>query len=252
MSRGINGFEVDPNVGEKIAKDVQTFNETLKRLRDRRLPEIAIAGALRKSKMAWTIATYQQPVLYRVVMLASGCAANWNDRNILCSYLAARAIIETATVFLLFESDLEELIEGEKLPEIDALITNRNFSTRDEEMVNLHPDTKATNIQTFIEKLDKKFKKHDKDWNSWIGKHYGFLSERCHPNSFGQHQFFGARDKTTNVIKYSDWNDLEMHFGNIFAGAMIIQFVESAMDRLDVAILRVAELQHRLSPVVND
>jgi hypothetical protein len=30
-------------------------------------------------------------------------------------------------------------------------------STRDEEMVSLHPDTKAINIQTLIEKLDKRF-----------------------------------------------------------------------------------------------
>jgi hypothetical protein len=252
MSTGIDGFEIDSNMDEETAKEVGAFNATLKRLRDRRLQEIAIVGALRKSKMAWKIATYQQPVLYRVVMLASGCAANWNDSNILCSYLAARALIETATVFLLFESDLQELIKGEKIPEIDDLITNRTFSTRDEEMVNLYPDTKATNIQTYIEKLDKKFNKQAKGWDAALGTHYNFLSERCHPNSFGQHQLFGIRDKTTNIITYSDRNKSEMHFDHVFAGMTLIHLVESAMNSIDGAILQVSEIQHRLFPVVKD
>jgi hypothetical protein len=43
-----------------------------------------------------------------------------------------------------------------------------------------------------------------------------------------------------------------MHFDHILAGMMLIHFVESAMNWLDAAILRVSELQHRLSPVVKD
>jgi hypothetical protein len=188
------------------------------------------------------IATYQQPVLYRVVMLASGCAANWNGRNLLCAYLAVRALVETVAVFCAFEVDLQKLIEKEDLGGIDALITNRTFATRDAELVQSHPETKAVNILTFIDKLEK-------EGLSGVRQHYDSLSERCHPNSFGQHHFFGVRDRTTNVEHYSDLTDLERHFDFIFAGAMLIQFIEHRMDRLDAAIIRVAELQHKVSPV---
>ena len=123
MSADNDGFEFNPDVDENDAKDIQAFNSTLRRLRERRLTEITISGPLQKSKLAWKIATYQQPMLYRVVMLASGCAANWNARNLLCAYLAARALIETVAVFWAFEVELQQLVETENLPEIDALIT---------------------------------------------------------------------------------------------------------------------------------
>jgi hypothetical protein len=108
MSADNNGFELDADVDENVAKDIQAFNSILRRLRERRLTEIAISGPLRKSKLAWKIATYQQPMLYRVVMLASGCAANWNAPNLLCAYLAARALIETVAVFWAFEVELQQ------------------------------------------------------------------------------------------------------------------------------------------------
>ena len=86
MSADTDGFEIDADIDHDDAQDIQAFNSTLVRLRERRLTEITISGPLLKSKLAWKIATYQQSVLYRVVMLASGCAANWNGRNLLCAY----------------------------------------------------------------------------------------------------------------------------------------------------------------------
>jgi hypothetical protein len=50
------------------------------------------------------------------------------------------------------------------------------------------------------------------------------------------------------VITYSDWSDLQRHFDNVFAGAMLIEVVERCMDRLDTAILQVSELQHKIAP----
>jgi hypothetical protein len=245
MSADNDGFEFDADIDDNDAQDIQAFNSTLVRLRERRLTEITISGPLRKSKLAWKIATYQQPVLYRVVMLASGCAANWNGRNLLCAYLAARALIETVAVFLVFEDELQTLIEQENLGEIDALIMNRTFSTRDTEFIEALPNTKAINILTFIDRLEKQDL-------SGVRKHYEFLSERCHPNYLGQYHFFGTRDRETNVVSYSDWGNLERHFNYVLAAAMLIQFVERCMDRLDTAILRVSELQHKIDPIVED
>ena len=241
MSAGDNGFQLDENVDEGDADEIRQFNAALDRLQARRLTEISVSGPFLKSMLAWKIATYQQPVLYRVVMLASGCAANWNARNLLCAYLAARAIIETVAVFWMFEVDLRELIEKEDVGGIDALITNRTFSTRDVELVEAYPDTKAINILTLIDKLEKQ-------GLPGVRQHYDFLSERCHPNSFGQQHFFSSLDRETRVERYSDLNDLQKHFDFIFAGATLIQMVEVCMDRLDTAIIKVLELQNRPTP----
>jgi hypothetical protein len=242
MGAGDSGFELDENVDQSDADEIREFNATLGRLRARRLTEISVSGPLLKSKLAWKIATYQQPVLYRVVMLASGCAANWNAQNLLCAYLAARAIIETVAVFWMFEVDLQELIGKGDVGGIDALITNRTFSTRDVKLVEAYPDMKATNILTLIDKLEMQIL-------PGVRQHYDFLSERCHPNSFGQEHFFSSLDRETRIERYSDLNNLQRHFHYIFAGAMLIQVVEGCMDRLDMAILKVADLQNKPLPI---
>jgi hypothetical protein len=178
MSARNDGFRLDENIDEGATTDIHAFNTVLARLRDRRLTEIAISGPFLRSKLAWKIATYQQPVLYRIVMLASGCAANWNQRNLLCAYLAARALVETIAVFWMLEVDLQNLIKKEDLGGIDALITNRTISTRDLELVEAHPTTKAINVLTIIDRIEKREL-------PGIRPHYDSLSERCHPNSFG-------------------------------------------------------------------
>ncbi|SDR58068.1 hypothetical protein SAMN05519103_05991 [Rhizobiales bacterium GAS113] len=244
MTAGQDGFEFDANTSERAARDFVKFNAALARLRERRLNEITISGPLLKSRLAWLIATYQQPVLYRVVMLATGCAASWDTRNVLCAYLAARALIETVALVLEFDRELQELITEKNLDGIDALLMNRTFATRSEDLVKEFPDTQAKNILTVIQSLDKKT-------IPGVWEHYCFLSERCHPNSLGHHQLFGVRERETNVTKYSDWHHSEMHLDYVLAGAMLIELVEPCMDRLDAAILQVSELQHSVSPVVD-
>jgi len=238
-------FVVDAEIGERAAKDVVEFNAILARLRERRLTEIEISGPLQRSMLAWRIATYQQPVLYRVVMLASGCVANWNGRNLLCAYLAARALMETAAVLLVFERSLEALIKSEDLKGINDLITKSAFATRDAKLIKEHPNAEATNVLKTLDKLGKQ-------GFSGIRQHYEFLSERCHPNSSGHHQFFGIRDPDTNIVRYSEWRELPGNFEQILGGAMMISFVEPCMDRLDKAIIQVSELQHRIAPLVED
>jgi hypothetical protein len=91
------GFEREAieAVGE-VWGEVQRTNDVLERLRAARLAEVRPDGAARQSKVAWKIATFQQVILYRIVMLADGCADAWNGRNPLASTLCARAIMETS------------------------------------------------------------------------------------------------------------------------------------------------------------
>lgn len=245
MNAGRDGFQSDADTSEKTARDFTKFNAALARLRERRVKEIAISGPLLKSRLAWMIATYQQPVLYRIVMLASGCAANWNTRNLLCAYLAGRALIETVALILEFDRELQTLLTEKDLGGLDALLMNRMFATRSGELLKEFPATQAKSILTVIQSLDKRTM-------PGVWEHYCFMSERCHPNSLGHHQLFGVRDRETNVTKYSDWNHPEMHLDHVLAGAMLIEWTEPCMDRLDAAILEVSELQHRVSPIVEN
>ena len=235
-------FVIEAAADTKAIDGLTQFNDTLSRLHARRVPEIAVAGPLLKSKLAWKLATFQQAVLYRVVMLASGCALNWNAGNVLCSYLAARALIETAVIFLTIEPELELYIQKEDLGAIDSILMNRIFSTRNEQLIQDYPASKAVNILTLIDKLDQ-------HGFHGLRQHYDFLSEICHPNASGQSHFFGFRDPETHVTHYSDARNLSRHMDHILGGAMLLPLIERVMDHVDNLIVRLAELHHRIAPI---
>ena len=142
-------FDIAKDLDERDIASMRTFNATLARLRERKLERVEKAGPLAKSKLAWKIATYGQSVIYRVVMLAEGCALNWNAANVLCAYLAARALVETAALVLEFEHELQAHIIAENLGAIDALVMNRTFASRDEEGVAEHPEQEAKKCPDF-------------------------------------------------------------------------------------------------------
>lgn len=235
-------FIIDPSQNASDASDLQQFNETLARLGAKRRSEIAITGPLMKSKLAWQLAIFQQSCLYRVVMLANGCALNWNSGNLLCSYLTARALIETCAIFLTLEKDLENYIMKEDLKSINTILMNLIFSTRDEEIINDNQKVKALNILTYIDKLDRNF-------INGIRKHYNYMSERCHPNINGQLYLFGFIDKNTNITHFSDLLEPQKHLNYILAGAKLLPLVETAMAHIDDMILRLAEIHHRIPPI---
>jgi hypothetical protein len=54
------------------ADDFRNIDATIERLAARRRTTIEVEGPLFQSKLAWKVATYQQAILYRVVMLARG------------------------------------------------------------------------------------------------------------------------------------------------------------------------------------
>ena len=112
-------FEISPSTHRK-AETFTIVNEALQRLSSRRVERITRSGDLARSKIAWKIATYQQALLYRLVSLGSGCALSWNQKNFLCSLLAARALVETAALLLDFENQLARYLSKEDLACIDS------------------------------------------------------------------------------------------------------------------------------------
>jgi hypothetical protein len=228
-----DGFE-KASLNDKDAELVETINSTLTRLKDRRLKELTVSGPFLKSKLAWKVAGYQQAVLYRVVMLANGCALNWNANNTLCSILAARALMETVALLLDFEIQLQRLCNGSDFGGIDDLVNNRTFATRDAEWISQAPETKATNAVTFIDKLERLLPD--------ARRYYDMLSEWCHPNSLGHYMFFATLDTETGTVTYSDQKHGQEKLDVILGASLLILVVENSIVRLDEAILGLAEL----------
>jgi hypothetical protein len=218
------------------AERLHICNAALVRLHGRRKEQIVGERSLPKPKASWKIANYQQAILYRIVTLASGCALNWNNGNTLCSILAARALVETAALFWEFEQRLDELLGCSDIEGIDTLINNRTFASKDEDWLESNPDYVATNILTFIDKIDKKT-------FPGIRKHYDWLSERCHPNSFGHFFFFGTLDTDTDTTTFTDDKMKSVHLSNIIVAMLLVPMIEHSMDHLDATILKVADLQ---------
>lgn len=223
-------------------ESVQEANATILRLAERRKTEITVAGPLAQSKLTWKVAVYQQAILYRVVMLASGAASAWNDGNTLTSFLAARALVETVAVVSDFAHQLRAFLAASDLKSVNELVMNRTFATRDEVMLAERPGTQSVNVLTLIDKLDAA-------GLSGVRGHYDIMSERSHPNSMGHHQMFAITDKVTGTVTFTTTKRLELDFRHLFAGAFLVRLVESTMDELDKLVLDVAELQHRSNPV---
>jgi hypothetical protein len=228
-------------LNEKDAETVDLVNSTLARLRNRRKDKVIRTGPFLKSKLAWKVANYQQAVLYRIVMLADGCVLTWNSNNPLCSFLAARALLETTALFSEFEHRLNELIEIPDFGGIDALAMNRTFATRDEPFAQSNPDLEAISVLTFIDKIDKRLL-------PGMRRHYDLLSERCHPNSFGHFFFFSTLDTETGTTTFADNKNKEGNFHHIIAPMILIGLVENSMGRLDEMIIKLADIHSAAHP----
>ncbi|WP_457586037.1 hypothetical protein [Ensifer canadensis] len=219
----------------------QDLSSALSRLSGRRVAKIEVEGPLLRSKLAWKIAVYQQALLYRIVSLGAGAVRACEAEDILVGILAARAVIESVSVFQDVVSKIERYLQLEALDEIDNIVMSRMFSTRDREAVEDNPKFKSVNVLTSVEALDRVI--------PGVLQHYRLLSERCHPNSMGHHQFFATTDKKTGAVTFSVGKRTQSERESAMAGVMLVALVEPLMDRLDSLIMLTAELQHRVSPV---
>jgi len=225
--------------------DVERFNLSLESLLRRRKSDIEAEGPLFASKTAWKCALLQQSLLYRVTMLACGCADTWNSGNVVCSILAARALLETIALCEYTTEKLLECAEARDVDAVDDLANKELFSTRNDEMVADGVGFKATNVLTFIDKLDRRL--------SGVRESYDFLSEWCHPNGSGHLATYGDINKQTGAVKFSEKNTRVGGIqGHVMVCFMMILSTERTMDTFDRLILNVAEMDPGVGSWVSD
>ena len=115
---------------------------------------------------------------------------------------------------------------------LDALAEQGIFASRDPEWCERHPESQAVSVLTYIDKFDRKA--------TGFRRHYDALSERCHPNSLGHNFMFSKLDRS----------DDPTGSGKLVLAALLpLLLIESTTVRLDELILKVSDLQHRISPV---
>lgn len=233
-------FDVPVESTEDQSEMLAILNQRLERLARSRLTEIVIGGPFRKSKLAWKLATYSQPMLYRVVELASAGAIAWNARNMLGLSLAVRSFIETAAELLDFKRQFDLLFEARRTADLDQLLMARSFSSRDKEWLASHPDMQAINVMTLVQKLDK-------NTLEGVWAHYELLSERCHPNSYGHHHYFGSLDTSTGTTLYSNDAEISEFRKEVAAIAILIDECERCFIDIDTMIVPVSEWHWRIS-----
>lgn len=206
-------------------------------MRDGRIHQIDPVGFI-QSKLAWKLATLRQPLLYRVVALSESFAVNWNSHNLVGSYLPARALIETTALLLELQHELEQHLLARDLAAIDALLMNRLFATRDADWIGEHPEAKATNILTLIDRLDKRELEG-------IRYHYDLMSEVCHPNSLGHRLAFGEFDGVTGSTTYLDGGWQPSYLSSLFATMILILILEDTFEALETKIGEIVLLQEK-------
>jgi hypothetical protein len=239
--RAPTAFVWDDRLQEVEKATIAELNASLQRLDGMRAVEIAVSGRFARSKIAWKLATYQHALLHRTIALVDGTALAWNARSTLSAMLSARAFMETLAVFVELEVQVRALLAKEDLGGLDALVEQGIFASRDEAWIKEFPETKATNILTYIDKFDKVAE--------GFRGHYDRLSERCHPNSLGHNFMFSQLDRTDGTVRFCDEREPARN-GHMILGALLpLPLVELAMARLDELIEKVSDLHHRVAPV---
>jgi hypothetical protein len=149
--------------------------------------------------------------------------------------------MESVAVFAELERCVALNLRREDLAELDRIAQHGTFASRDPEWIRDHPELTAVNVLTYIDKFDKVAK--------GFRGHYDRLSERCHPNSMGHNFMFAELDRSDGTIRFSDEVQPENNALSILAAVGVLPLVETMSKRLDEAIIKVADLQHRIAPV---
>ena len=118
---------------------------------------------------------------------------------------------------------------------------NGIFASREPEWIKEFPETKAVNVQTYVNKFDKVAE--------GFAGHYEILSERCHPNALGHNFMFSKLDRTDGTVRFCDEREPARNTEMILAALAPLPLVESIAARLDELIEKVSDLQHRVAPV---
>jgi hypothetical protein len=145
----------DERLVEEDKELLADLNGSLGRLNVLRAVEIAVSGPFARSKIAWNLATYQHVLLHRIVALMDGAAVAWNNRCTLSAILSARALMETIAVMADFDERVAYLLARENLSQLAELVQKGIFASRDQEWLRQFPETKATNVLTYIDRFNE-------------------------------------------------------------------------------------------------
>ena len=231
-------FDSDMGLSSDNVELLASVNQCVGRLIDRRRTTIVVVDRYLDSKLAWKVGTFVEVILYRIVALCQSLALNWNVQNMLGCNLSARALMETSALLLDFEQELSAAITEENLGAVDKLVNNRHFATREKAWLESNPDTQAINVLTLIDKLNKRLLKNTR-------RIYDILSESCHPNYLGHHAMYATLDTRTGTTTFSEAKDLEGRRHGIFGCMYLILLDENCLNRLEVEIDRLADLQRK-------
>ncbi|CDZ60343.1 Hypothetical protein NGAL_HAMBI2605_09610 [Neorhizobium galegae bv. orientalis] len=229
------------NEADKIV--VLEVNEALERLGYSRAIEINPTGPFGKSKLAWKLARYSQALQHRVVGLADAVAICWNGKNVLGSFLAARAIIETAAVVHMLTVTTRNLLTAGDLNTLNDFLDNATFATRDEILIASNPSVKARGILSAIDRLDRAL--------PGVRGHYDRMSERCHPNASGHTWMFSRLDTAAGTTTFHDEVNIGSNSASIVAGYLLCGIAEKDFEAITELTSELAELQSRLHPIKN-
>jgi hypothetical protein len=239
MARGFTEASIDRS--QEDWETVERYNSCLQRLIDRRKTEILVEGPLVESKTAWKCSVLQQALLYRVTMLASGCAAEWNSGNIVCAVLSARGLLETIALCQFIRDEMQKFADAGDVESIEKLANEQLFSTRNEANIARGTGHHARSVLTFIDKLDKKL--------SGVREAYDFISEWCHPNGSGHLFTYGEINRTTGSVTFSEAVPRVKGIqGHVVTCFMMIFFVEPIMDAFDALVPLVSPIDPNVGP----
>jgi hypothetical protein len=149
--------------------------------------------------------------------------------------------METLAVMAVFADRVADSFAAEDLGALDALAQQGTFANRDPEWIKEAPDTKAINVLTYIDRLDK--------FAPGFRKRYDMLSERCHPNSLGHNFMFSKLDRTDGSVRFFDEREPARNGHMILTTLAAFPYVETLIDRLDALIPRISDLHLRVAPV---
>jgi L-amino acid N-acyltransferase YncA len=229
-------LSLDVELDDEEHEDLDEICATLERLAQRRKDQISAYSPEMMAMADINLTTYREALLYRVVATASGAIVCWNTGNVLCSFLAARALLETVAILHDLNKAIARALKSRNLHEIDSHTYRKMFATRSEKILSTKPELFSTNVVTFVNALSEEFSE------PILRQAYDLMSERCHPNSSGTTSMFAAMDANTGIVTFSDRQNTGWAFRLIYSIVAVVKPAERIFDELDEAIMSVKSL----------
>lgn len=225
-----------PDPFDGVAEDI---NSALEALRSRKVSTVGAGTDPIKPKVVWKLETYTQGLVWRSVALGDGVCLSWSNGNHLSAAILARSVIESAAMAWLFRNQLSKAVETGDIEEIDRVAMSRVFSTRLQGFADGF--TKAPNILSLIDKLDKEFMHAPKE--RMIRNTYDYLSEFVHPNWSSVTGLFGELDKDRKDMAFGDKRHAaEKTFRHMLLGTNCLFIIENCCAKVDEYLPRIWEV----------